>query len=636
MAMLRWRSFGVAFLITAIAGALIGVIETIIAEPRVPASLGELLYGANLHILWALVCCFLLRLLFWTRTEKSFPILAIGVFLACELALIPVYWLNLSSFWPPFYTLKGKLATAAAITGGGVTGLLLAYAFGRIVPPERRRRWAGAAPATLGLLLALATLVGNTAAILVALPRETVHAQREDIETLDRPDVFIILVDTLRKDHVSFFGYHRPTTPNTDALLRESYAFTNAYTPSNWTTPSVASLFTGLYPSAHGITDATYRIPDEAMMLAEHFRSYGYDTAAFIANHTISGSNGYAQGFGTFFPEPAPWWSYHQRTALENLPSRLTAPGHSTLGRAINQQVFAWLEDHRERPRFVYVQYLEPHSSYLPRPEDREAVAPGAPEGPHDPPLFVDYEHRIAEEGCRDWECVDPLVTLPPDELTGMVANYDGDVRLGDHYVGSLLAELRRQGVMDEAHLIFCTDHGEEFFEHDGWFHGASIYEEMTSCALGYRPPGGLEEAALIDRPVNLLDIVPTLCARIGLDAPPLHQGVVIPELLGQRPPARERPILCELPDHLFSLRWKRWKLIQRGSPQAPQWKLFDREQDPGELYDLAGVYPDTLALLQGYLQGLVSQYAQSALIGITTTADPALLERLRTLGYIK
>jgi arylsulfatase A-like enzyme len=631
-----WRAFGVAFLYMAVCAVLIGVIETVVAKPRVPPSFRELMYGANLHLLLALVSCLLVRVLLWNRSERFFAAGALGFFLAAELAVIPAYWLNLSTFWPPFYTMKGKLATAGAMGGGMLVGILIALLAARRTTPELWIQWARKLPGALGITLASLVVAGNLVAVASMLPRGDSTSVRQDADAIARPDVFIILVDTLRKDHVSFYGYHRPTTPNIDVLLEESYAFTSAYTPSNWTTPSIASLFTGLYPSAHGIVAATYRIPDDAMMLAEHFRSYGYRTAAFVANHTISGSNGYAQGFQTFFPEPAPWWSYHQRTAIENLPSRLSAPGHATLGRTINQQVFSWLREHPTGPRFVYIQYLEPHSSYLPRPEDREAVAPDAPEGPIDPPLFIDYEHRIAEEGCRDWECMSDPPTLTAEELAGMVANYDGDVHLADHYVGSLLAELQRQGVLDHAHLIFCADHGEEFFEHGGWFHGCSIYEEMTGCPLGYRPPGGLAEGVVVDRPVNLLDIVPTLCERIGLDTPPFHQGVAIPELLGQRRPSRPVPVLTELPDHLFSIRWKQWKLIQRGSPQHPQWLLFDLDRDRAEQRDLATTYPDTLELLKGYLEGLVAQYGQSALTGVTATADPELLERLRTLGYVK
>ncbi len=636
MTVWRWRAFGVAFLLSAAAAVLIGVVETILALPRVPASVRELLYGADLHLVWALLCTFGLRILLWGRSEKTFPLIALGAFLAGELAVVPTYWLNLSSFWPPFYLTKGKIFSLASIGIGAGVGVLLAWLLGRLTAGEQWVRRTRGIMGAGGIALAVILAGLNLALLASAYPRGDRIDTRAEADELERPDVFFILIDTLRKDHLSFFGYNRPTSPNIDALLRESYVCTEAYTPSNWTTPSVASLFTGLYPSAHGMTSAAFRIPDNALMLAEHFRSYGYQTAAFVANQTIAGSNGFAQGFQSFYPPPAPWWSYHQRTAFENLPGRLTVPGHATLGRVINQQVLRWLGDHPEGPRFVYIHYLEPHSSYLPPPRDRDAVAPGVPDGPRMPPTLVAHEHEMNEEGCRDWECLDDPPTMTAQELAGMVANYDGDIHLVDRYLGSLLLELARGGTLDDAHLIFCNDHGEEFFDHRGWFHGGSIYEEMTGCPLGYRPPGGLEPGITIERPVNLLDVIPTLCARLGFDPPPLHQGLVIPEMLGEPFSGRDRSVLTELPGHLFSLRLRNWKLIQRGSPQTPHWKLFDRETDPLERMNLAAELPDTLALLQGYLEGLVAQYGAAELSGITTTADPALIERLRTLGYIK
>ncbi|MCK4306175.1 MAG: sulfatase, partial [Candidatus Eisenbacteria sp.] len=489
---------------------------------------------------------------------------------------------------------------------------------------------------TLGILLA-ALLGGlNLVAYGRVACRPSHGAVRENLEELERPDVLIVLFDALRRDHVSSFGYDRPTTPNIDRLFEESWVFTQAYVPSTYTSPSVVSLFTGLYPSSHRFVEVLSVIPDAAPTLAEHFRSYGYATAAFVANGTITPSGGFDQGFEYYFPAGAPAWCRHQRTAFEQIIIRLLRPNDAACAQRISREAARWMRANADRPRLAYIHYLEPHHPYTPAPEDREAVAPGAPPGPASPYHFADFKHLVDCAGCADWECLAHPPTYPASELEGMIANYDGDIRMGDRYFGQLLRDLAGQGVLDCGHLVFCTDHGEEFGDHHGWAHVNSIYEEMTACPLMYRPPGGLAETRTVDHPVGLLDLIYTLCLRIGFETPPMHQGVEIPELLPQERRGREQPVLSELPDKLFSLRLRDWKLVRRGCPENPTWRLFDLGSDPRESRDLSADFPDTVAYLRAYLEGLVASYEQTSLGHVDRAVDSELLRQLKDLGYIK
>jgi arylsulfatase A-like enzyme len=217
-----------------------------------------------------------------------------------------------------------------------------------------------------------------------------------------------------------------------------------------------------------------------------------------------------------------------------------------------------------------------------------------------------------------------------------MIANYDGEILHVDRRVGDVLERLDALGALENAHVIFCSDHGEEFADHHGWAHVNSIYEEIAACPLAYRPPGGVAGGRVIERPVGVLDVVRTAIALLGLDAPPLHQGELIPELLGSRVAARERPVLCAMPPNLFSLRLGRWKLLRRGTSADPVWRLFDMSADPRERGDLALVYPDTVSLLRGYLDGMIASQSLSSLDEIGSTADPELLRQLKNLGYVR
>ncbi len=635
----RWRAFGLGLLLAAALGVLAGALEAFGSHPMDIGrpDLGDLAYAVDLHLLAGLAIALALRLLFWRTTERTFPTIVLGGMLMLELGVVGAHWVTKAPFLPPFYTTAGKAVGALAAVIGLALGAWIARSLSRAVRGEAWMRWVRGLAGALGIILAVGIGVANGYLAWRAWPRPERIQPRADRAQFERPDVFVILVDALRRDHVSWFGYPRTTSPSIDRLLSESIVFTAAYTPSTWTIPSVASLFTGLYPSAHQVMSAANRIPEDAPLLAEHFRSYGYCTGAFVANQIVTGTNGYAQGFGTFFPPAPPWWVYHQRTAFERLATRVRRPASAARGWRLNQEFLRWLRATPHEPHFAYIHHFDPHSPYLPQVSDLNAVAPDAPQGPSDPPLFRDYEHELAGTDCRDWECLSNPPTLPAPDLAGMVARYDGEIHMTDRRVGTMLDELRELGILDRCHILFITDHGEEFWDHRGWFHGHSVYEEMIASPMAYRPPGGIRGGRVIARPVAMLDLLRTLCTLLHFETPLGHQGREIPELLGQpAPPDSVQPVLSEFPPYLYALRLGHWKLIRRGSASAPEWHLFDLTSDPLEHNDVARTLPDTAATLRGYMEGTVAELAKAPLANVREIEDPELLERLKSLGYIR
>lgn len=647
----RWRALGTGYMLAAGLAAFVGLLEPLLSGRR--SGLAGIAHSVDLHLLAALAVTLVLRLVAWRSSERRFPLVALTGTAVVEGAVVVGYRLAMMDFLPPLTRTLGKLAAAGGVAAGIVVGAVAALLLARAAPSLLGLKLGGTKATTAGLLLAGAVAVGNPLLAWRLHPRDPARAATAAGERAERSDVIIVLVDALRRDHVTHFGYERPATPNIDALMRESLVFTNAWTPSTWTIPSVASLFTGLYPRSLAILGAWDKVPEAAPRLAEHFRGQGYRTAAFIGNQTLTSTNGYAQGFQSFFPPGPPWWVLDGRLALEDIATRLRRPVHGHEGWALNRGLFAWLRANEGHPRFVYLHYLEPHSPYDSVPADREAVAPGAPPGPRVPPTFEDHAGP-EDEGCGDWECLANPPRLSPSDLEGMIANYDAEIHNVDRRIGALLEELTKTGVLDRAHLIFCNDHGEEFDDHGGWFHGKSIYEEMIACPLAWRPPGGVPGGQVLSTPISILDLVRTVCVHAGLGAPPLHQGRELPAAWfgfaghadagepagGDSPPTEARfqegdPVLSECPPHLCALRSGRWKLIRRGREDAPVWRLFDLEADPREQTDLAWTHPDTVAGLRNLMEGM---FAGREFTGgeVERIVDPQMLEKLRALGYIR
>ncbi|MBP6874474.1 MAG: sulfatase [Candidatus Eisenbacteria bacterium] len=663
----RWRAFGIGFVLAALLGSLVGTLEARLAATGM--DLGDLVHAIDLHLVLLLVVVLLVRLIAWKADAGRFVFLALAAAGALEGGTALAYRIASVDHFPSFAQPSGKLAAAGVVALGLIVGLIPAVLLRRVSKAISWDRLARSAFATTGLVLAIATTLLNIGFLWRARSHEPRVQIHPGAETLAHPDVIVILVDALRRDHVSFFGYDRPTTPNIDAFMRESRVFTNAWTASVSTVPSVASLFTGLYPSSHRVYTALSRLPDDAPLLAEHFRSYGYRTGAFVANQTLAGSNGYSRGFQTFVPAPPPWWCREQRLAFERIATRLRRPAYSHVGWELNRRMLAWMKKYKGRPRFAYIHYLEPHAPYDAPASDREAVAPGAPPGPRNPPMFQDY--RAPGDGdCHDWGCLSRLPQVSDSDREGMIANYDADIHEADRRVGALLDQLRASGELDRAHVIFCNDHGEQFGDHSGWSHAEGIHEELIGCPLAWRPPGGVPGGQIIAAPISILDLLRTLCLHAGLDAPPMHQGRELPrewfadgrndDLGGITAAAGQHlrdttsgdrdasgstasvrtdgssPVLAESPPHLFALRQRDWKIIQSGPLSDPNWELFDLRSDPGERTNLAAMVPDTLAALRGLLQGTIAQLNQSTLSDVETIADPEVIEGMRSLGYIK
>lgn len=350
--------------------------------------------------------------------------------------------------------------------------------------------------------------------------------------------VILIISDSLRADRLGSYGHRRDTSPALDRLAAEGVRFERAYSQSSWTRPSVASLFTSLYPSVHRVGHPgsrfgyVARLPDGRPTLAEVMRGAGFRTRAILNNPSISPRQGFPRGFERFDNDEK----------IERF-----GPAQPSY-----EQAVAALEAIAGEDFLLVWHLLDPHWPYYPAPEFR---------------LFVDpeYDGRFAEGFTTDY--VKALTSgsepITPAEVQHLLDLYDGEIRSVDHQVAQLLGAIDRLGLRDRVSVVFTSDHGESFFEYGHFGHSLPIYEETLRVPLIVFDTRFSPRA--VPEIVEGIDLMPTLLDLAGIPVPDGLQGHSLRPLLeGDDESWEDGPALSEAPQFLErkSLRTKRYRLI--------------------------------------------------------------------------
>lgn len=411
-----------------------------------------------------------------------------------------------------------------------------------------------------------------------------------------RPNVLIYLVDTLRSDRLGCFGYPRPTTPNIDRFSDHSSLFLNAIGQSSWTKASVASIFTGLWPPAHGAIGWKHKLSDEIVTLAEMLQAEGYRTAAFVTNPHVVKTFGFTQGFDEF-------------------TRKLKRPSDQ-----VNAMVFDWFEGRDDKdPFLLYLHTMDPHAPYAPPEPFRTEFAPTADQMPH-------------------WQ---PRWRWPMEALPYLSDLYDAEIAFNDDSFGTLLDFLGKLGLYDDTLILFASDHGEEFKEHGRWRHGANLHVETLNFPLIVKFPDQ-REGLRVEEAVQHIDLLPTILAAVGLDVPDVLEGRDLAAIArGTSSAAESEP--SGIYSHLrlgrgplnHSVVSGQWKLIRKQTSEGWELSLFDWRQDPTEIHNRASQRPVTAAVLSALIDEKVALLQESA--GVEeVTLSKELEEDLRSLGYLE
>lgn len=403
-------------------------------------------------------------------------------------------------------------------------------------------------------------------------------------------NVVLIGVDTLRRDHVGCYGYQRPTTPNIDRLAGEGALFEDAVSQAPWTLPSFSTIHTSLYPAQHGAGDferaqGTYgnRMGGDVMPLAMVLLKSGYATGAIVNAPALAPEFGLDKGFE--FYDTSPRWD--PRIADDT-----------------TEDALQWLDSRSGSPFFMFVHYFDPHLPYSP-PE------------PYDTKYDPDYSGPISSSFDREaFNSIIPEVMekgggAARAEWDHVRALYDGEINFTDKAIGDFLDGLDERGLRENTLVVFVADHGEEFFDHGGFEHGHTMYDELIKVPLIFALPGQIRGGIRVSRQVRMLDVMPTILDFLGIGSLSHLEGVSLKPLMSGESEVADPPDVL-LP-HGFAyteamlygpekkcITSYPWKVVY--DMPSEKTMVFNLEDDPGELNDLADMEPPAAALLKKVL----------------------------------
>jgi arylsulfatase A-like enzyme len=440
-----------------------------------------------------------------------------------------------------------------------------------------------------------------------------------------RRQVILISVDTLRADHLSCYGYERPTSPHLDALAKESALFVNVYAPSPWTLPSHVSMLTGLNTVRHQVNREDQRMSPELVTLAELLKTNNFFCSAFTGGGFVSSAFGFADGFDSYYERADEIYLDHAAEFCF-------------------RDVARWIEFNKDRDFFLFIHTYQPHDPY---------VSP------------LPYKTRFLSEQAR-WTQLNLLgylggksgifKPLPQEERQNIIDLYDGEILYTDEgLIGPLMATLKELSLYDQTMIVFTSDHGEEFFDHGGWGHGHSLYDESLKVPLLIKFPDKKFKGRRIENIVSLVDIVPTILDELRIDwsKSNVDGRSLVPLLKGKE--KDHRTFLSDVGENILNLHLPRKMAMSEGTfkfilnknlsqeekdffqfPPVPvkMLELFDLSVDPLERISIV---EKEARLAQRFLRHLEAVSARvKGQIQQTAIIDKELEQQLRALGYIK
>lgn len=449
-------------------------------------------------------------------------------------------------------------------------------------------------------------------------------------------NVVLIVVDTLRADHVSSYGYFEETTPVIDKLASEGILFENAFSQIPLTPPSIWSIMSGVYPFKHQRFTPDY-VEGGLTGLGTILRENGYETAGFVSSYMVKGLIDEFDTFGV----PHGIIESDAENSLQRVKS--PAPADVTTERALE-----WLDENGGEKFFLMVHYFDLHSPYEPA-EGFDIY------DYRDEPFYSDA--RYGELG------MERKTSIRED-----IANYDGDLRFADHNIGVVLERLDELNLSGRTLVVLASDHGECFGEHNfsdfGYdmerpcvFHGKTLYEQEIHVPLVMRNPNSTIRKRVADIVENI-DVMPTILDIIGVDVPDVDGKSLTGAIEGKPSHGVAVSQIKPFSSGLFSvgIRTSEWKLVRMisgevnlddeiteqsggealsgaGESSGKSTLLFNLISDPKERSNVFGQRPDVAETMENLLYGRVSGIGHQ---GETVVIDKETEDILRSLGYIE
>lgn len=490
-----------------------------------------------------------------------------------------------------------------------------------------------------------------------------------------RPNVLLAVLDTVRAQSCSVYGYHRRTTPVLEQLAQEGVLYTKAITPAPWTLPAHVSLFTGHYCCHHQVDGHRYKLGSDHTLLAELLQQEGYATAGISGNVWISNAFGFDRGFDYFFKT----WQLFQdeiesanivkrdpdaeagkfskiasmlrtgkpKTILNAFYAKFLANRHDDGASRVTRKAIQWLKGSGNRPFFLFLNYIDPHAPYLaPKPYRQTYASPG---------LTQAEIQRLAKLSRKSQQYHMGHLAITEQEFETLTDLYDEEILYTDTQLGLLLDYLRSSGELDRTFVLALSDHGENIGDHSLMAHRFSLHHTLLRVPFVMRYPKDISPGTVVDNYVQLTDVVPTILSAVGrsdliaelqlngadlLSAPLRTQRPVLAEYLSTSYTGEAQSSNFDFHNSRFNRTMRAfyqddYKLIE--SQGDDRHALYNLTVDPEEKHNLAKEYPEIVDRMRADLHQFLLQRGsiESAQQEAGLDVDGSVEDRLRALGYL-
>ena len=395
------------------------------------------------------------------------------------------------------------------------------------------------------------------------------------------PNVVLVTIDTLRPDHLGCYGYKQIRTPNIDGLAADGIRFERAYTSVPVTLPSHTVIFTGTYPLLSGVHDfAANKVSPSQPTLASVLKEHGYATSAVIGSAVLDSRFGLNHGFDFYYDH------FDFNRMDESNLDEMERPGN-----VVSDVTLDWLEKNYQKKFFLWMHLYDPHYPYHPPP-----------------PYSEEYKDRL----------------------------YDGEIAFADAQLGRVLEFLKEKNLYRNTLIVLSGDHGESLGEHGERTHGFFIYNATLHVPLIIRLPGNSSPKVLPNL-VNLADLMPTVLQFLEITVPPEVQGISLLSVMMKKNEAESRNLYAETFLPRLHFNWSELRSVETENLHfidAPKPELYDLNKDPEETHNLYAEKKAVAEEMRARLSRLIGDLSGSQELAQKTGLDPALMERLKSLGY--
>ncbi|GEM_PF-1469570 len=460
------------------------------------------------------------------------------------------------------------------------------------------------------------------------------EAEAVNSALINKPRVIFILIDALRYDWISPYGYDIDT-PNMQTLADDGILFTNEIANSNWTRAAIASIFTSLLPMNHGVLRGTSKLPDKLPLLSEEMRQAGYYTVGFSTNPNIQALTGFARGFDEFYfyrgveaipvDPDAPYLRFHleTRTIIRNLipPLKKRERTYCDAEKTTNY-VMDWLRANKDKTFFMYLHYMDPHARY--------------------------YHHPF------NGVYANPANDPSGDNYNFYTSLYKGEIIYTDKYLGKLIKYLKDNGIYDSSLIIMTADHGEEMYDHYYWGHSTSLFEEQIHVPLIIKLPGNEGAGTINSSLLSEIDLAPMITKLVGIIPPKQWEGhnVFDSQFINNFVISQAQSRDCKIngirfedtkyieADPCYSKVRINTRRLRASDKRAifPENNLFDLEKDPHEKNNLfnKSEFKSLADSLQGLLHTTLAKLSKNETYEDSVSLDEKTISRLKELGYLQ